>query len=144
MADVKALGDQLVGLTVKEVNQLADYLKEEHGIEPAAAAAVSILVAPLTRGRISTIIDRVTTVVTPGSTVDVVVTDYGVAVNPTRNDLKEKFIEAGIKIVTLEELRAIATKLLGTPKEIEFTDEVVAVIEYRDGSIIDVVKKIKK
>ena len=39
MADVKALGDQLVGLTVKEVNELAEYLKEEHGIEPAAAAA---------------------------------------------------------------------------------------------------------
>jgi large subunit ribosomal protein L7/L12 len=40
MADVKTLGDQLVGLTVKEVNELAAYLKEEHGIEPAAAAAV--------------------------------------------------------------------------------------------------------
>lgn len=40
MADIKSLGDQLVGLTVKEVNELATYLKEEHGIEPAAAAAV--------------------------------------------------------------------------------------------------------
>lgn len=40
MADIKELGDQLVNLTVKEVNELADYLKEEHGIEPAAAAAV--------------------------------------------------------------------------------------------------------
>lgn len=40
MADVKALGDQLVELTVKEVNELAEYLKETHGIEPAAAAAV--------------------------------------------------------------------------------------------------------
>ncbi len=38
MADVKAIGDTLVGLTVKEVNELATYLKEEHGIEPAAAA----------------------------------------------------------------------------------------------------------
>ncbi|MDN5212365.1 50S ribosomal protein L7/L12 [Fulvivirgaceae bacterium BMA12] len=38
MADVKALGDQLVELTVKEVNELAEYLKETHGIEPAAAA----------------------------------------------------------------------------------------------------------
>jgi large subunit ribosomal protein L7/L12 len=38
MADVKALGDQLVELTVKEVNELASYLKETHGIEPAAAA----------------------------------------------------------------------------------------------------------
>ena len=38
MADVKALGDSLVSLTVKEVSELAEYLKEEHGIEPAAAA----------------------------------------------------------------------------------------------------------
>lgn len=39
MADVKELADQLVNLSVKEVNELADYLKEEYGIEPAAAAA---------------------------------------------------------------------------------------------------------
>jgi large subunit ribosomal protein L7/L12 len=38
MADIKELGDQLVNLTVKEVSELAEYLKEEHGIEPAAAA----------------------------------------------------------------------------------------------------------
>jgi large subunit ribosomal protein L7/L12 len=41
MADIKSLGDQLVGLTVKEVNELASYLKETHGIEPAAAVAVA-------------------------------------------------------------------------------------------------------
>jgi large subunit ribosomal protein L7/L12 len=38
MADVNAIADQLVGLTVKEVNELLDVLKEKHGIEPAAAA----------------------------------------------------------------------------------------------------------
>jgi large subunit ribosomal protein L7/L12 len=38
MADVKAIADQLVELTVKEVNELLTILKEEHGIEPAAAA----------------------------------------------------------------------------------------------------------
>ena len=38
MADIKELGEALVNLTVKEVNELANYLKEEHGIEPAAAA----------------------------------------------------------------------------------------------------------
>jgi large subunit ribosomal protein L7/L12 len=38
MADIKELGDSLVNLTVKEVSELADYLKEEYGIEPAAAA----------------------------------------------------------------------------------------------------------
>lgn len=40
MADLKALAEQLVNLTVKEVNELADILKDEYGIEPAAAAAV--------------------------------------------------------------------------------------------------------
>lgn len=40
MADIKTLAEQLVNLTVKEVNELAKVLKEEYGIEPAAAAAV--------------------------------------------------------------------------------------------------------
>ncbi|MBS1628396.1 MAG: 50S ribosomal protein L7/L12 [Bacteroidetes bacterium] len=40
MADVKTLAEQLVGLTVKEVQELADVLKSEYGIEPAAAAVV--------------------------------------------------------------------------------------------------------
>ncbi|MFL2611024.1 MAG: 50S ribosomal protein L7/L12 [Flavobacteriaceae bacterium] len=42
MADLKDFADKLVGLTVKEVNELANILKEEHGIEPAAAAAVAV------------------------------------------------------------------------------------------------------
>ena len=42
MADIKALGDQLVELSVKEVNELASYLKETHGIEPAAAVAIAV------------------------------------------------------------------------------------------------------
>ncbi|MFL9482980.1 50S ribosomal protein L7/L12 [Chitinophagaceae bacterium LWZ2-11] len=40
MADIKALAEQLVGLTVKDVQELADLLKSEYGIEPAAAAVV--------------------------------------------------------------------------------------------------------
>jgi large subunit ribosomal protein L7/L12 len=42
MAELKELAEQLVNLTVKEVNELADILKEEYGIEPAAAAAVAV------------------------------------------------------------------------------------------------------
>ena len=42
MADLKDFADKLVNLTVKEVNELADILKEEYGIEPAAAAAVAV------------------------------------------------------------------------------------------------------
>ena len=42
MADIKAIAEELVNLTVKEVNELAEVLKEEYGIEPAAAAAVAV------------------------------------------------------------------------------------------------------
>jgi large subunit ribosomal protein L7/L12 len=45
MADIKALAEQLVNLTVKEVNELAEVLKSEYGIEPAAAA-VAVAAAP--------------------------------------------------------------------------------------------------
>ena len=41
MADVKNLAEQLVGLTVKEVQELADFLKSEYGIEPAAATVIA-------------------------------------------------------------------------------------------------------
>jgi len=46
MAELKALAEQLVNLTVKEVNELAGILKSEYGIEPAAAAAVAVAAAP--------------------------------------------------------------------------------------------------
>jgi large subunit ribosomal protein L7/L12 len=49
MADIKSLGDQLVALTVKEVNELAQYLKEEYKIEPAAAA-VAVAAGPAAGG----------------------------------------------------------------------------------------------
>ena len=46
MADLKAFAEQLVNLTVKEVNELAQILKDEYGIEPAAAA-VAVAAAPV-------------------------------------------------------------------------------------------------
>jgi large subunit ribosomal protein L7/L12 len=49
MADIKALGDQLVNLTVKEVSELANYLKDEYKIEPAAAA-VAVAAGPAAGG----------------------------------------------------------------------------------------------
>lgn len=49
MADLKAFAEQLVNLTVKEVNELATILKDEYGIEPAAAAAVAVA-APAAAG----------------------------------------------------------------------------------------------
>ena len=75
--------------------------------------------------------------------VDVLVTDHGIAVNPARQDLIDNLRNAGIPLMTIEELQQRAELLTGKPKAIEFTDRVVAVVRYRDGSVIDVIHQVK-
>lgn len=111
--------------------------------DTAAGAKVSIIVAPLIRGRIPTVVDKVTTVITPGESIDVLVTDRGVAVNPRRQDLIDRFKNTNIPLCTIEELQAKAEKLTGKPEKIEFDDKIVGIVEYRDGTIIDVIRKVK-
>lgn len=110
--------------------------------DTAAEAKLAIIVAPLTRGRIPTITKRVNTIVTPGSSVDVVVTDQGIAVNPKHVELKARLQKAGLQVVEIEELYDRAIRLCGVPQELKYTDKVVAVIRYRDGSVIDVVRQL--
>ena len=74
---------------------------------------------------------------------DVLVTDYGIAVNPARTDLIECLDAAGIKHTTIEALQEKAYSLVGEPDELAWEDQVVAVLEARDGTILDVVRKIK-
>ena len=111
--------------------------------DTAAGSKVCIIVTPLTRGRMATVCEKVVTVTTPGDCVDVLVTDYGIAVNPLRQDLIECLDNAGIKHVTIEELKEKAYSLVGRPDDLEWEDKVVAVLEARDGTILDVVRKIK-
>jgi citrate lyase subunit alpha/citrate CoA-transferase len=111
--------------------------------DTAAGAKLSIIVAPLIRGRIPTIVDSVNTVITPGETIDVVVTDRGIAVNPLRQDLIKKFTKAKLPIFTIEKLKEKAEKITGKPKAIEYSDKIVGIVEYRDGSIIDVIRQVK-
>ncbi len=81
--------------------------------------------------------------VTPGASVDVLVTDHGIAVNPARQDLIDHLRNAGIPLMTIEELQQRAELLTGKPQPIEFTDRVVAVVRYRDGSVLDVIRQVK-
>ncbi|WP_127958252.1 citrate lyase subunit alpha [Serratia microhaemolytica] len=110
--------------------------------DTAAAARLAIIVAPLVRGRIPTLVEQVTTCVTPGSSIDILVTDHGIAVNPARPELAERLQQAGLTVVTIEALRQRALLLTGEPKPIAFSDNVVAVVRYRDGSVIDVVHQL--
>lgn len=112
--------------------------------DTAVAARLSIIVAPLVRGRIPTLVKEVTTCVTPGSSVDILVTDHGIAVNPARPELAERLQQAGLPVVTIDWLYQRALILTGEPQPIKFTDRVVAVVRYRDGSVIDVVHQIQE
>jgi citrate lyase subunit alpha/citrate CoA-transferase len=110
--------------------------------DTAAGASISIIVAPLIRGRIPTVVENVNTIVTPGKTVDVLVTDQGIAINPNRSDLENRLKEAGIPICTIDELKQKAEKIVGKPEPIEYTDKIVGVVTYRDGSVIDVIRQV--
>ncbi|SHJ32462.1 citrate lyase subunit alpha [Lutispora thermophila] len=112
--------------------------------DTAAGAKLSMILTPLVRGRIPTIVEKVNTVITPGEGIDVVVTEIGIAINPRRQDLIDALKDSGIPQFTIEELKEKAYKIAGTPDPIEYEDQVVALVEYRDGSIIDVVRKIKE
>jgi citrate lyase subunit alpha/citrate CoA-transferase len=110
--------------------------------DTAAAARLAIVVAPLVRGRIPTLVEQVTTCVTPGSSIDILVTDHGIAVNPARPELAQRLRQAGLEVVSIDWLRQRALQLTGEPAPIAFTDKVVAVVRYRDGSVIDVVHQV--
>ena len=111
--------------------------------DTAADSALSIIVCPLLRGRIPCIVDEVTTLITPGSSVDVIVTEYGIAVNPRRPELKERLEKAGLNIVDIHSLRDRALKVIGTPEPIPFGDKTVGVVMNRDGSVQDVIMNVK-
>lgn len=110
--------------------------------DTSMASKMSMIIAPLIRGRIPTIVEAVNTVVTPGSSVDVVVTEYGVAINPLRQDLVTHFSGLDVPQLSIEELKDKAYSFVGTPEKIVYGDKVVALIEYRDGSLIDVVRNV--
>ena len=112
--------------------------------DTAEDSALSIIVCPMLRGRIPCIVDEVTTLITPGRTVDVVVTEYGIAVNPNRPEIADRLREAGLHLVTLEELRDRALDIIGTPAPLPFGEKVVGVVLNRDGSVMDVIKDIKE
>ena len=111
--------------------------------DAAAGAKVTIIVANLLRGRLPIIVDKVLTATTPGETIDVLVTERGIAVNPRRTDLKEKFLAAGLPVKEIRELKILAEKIAGTPKQVKTGEKIVAVVEYRDGTIIDVVRQVE-
>ncbi|MDR3343144.1 MAG: citrate lyase subunit alpha [Treponema sp.] len=108
----------------------------------AAGAKLALVIAPLNRARLSIVVDQVLTTSTPGSTVDALVTQYGVAVNPRREDLQRTLGASGLPLVAIEKLRAMAEEINGVPQKPTPKDRVVGNVMYRDGTIIDEILQI--
>lgn len=117
-----------------------------HGIgghqDAASGSDVTVILAPLIRGRIPVVRENVTTVSTPGDVVDVIVTDRGIAVNPARDDLLDEVQDSQLNIVDIQTLQQEAERLCGRPKQPNLGDEIIALTEYRDGSTLDVVRSV--
>jgi citrate lyase subunit alpha/citrate CoA-transferase len=105
--------------------------------DTAAGAKLAMIIAPLSRARLPIVTDRVTCISTPGRSIDVLVTQRGVAVNPARADLRAQLAAAGLPVCDIGELKEKAERICGTPKKIVRGDRVVADVIYRDGTVLD-------
>jgi len=118
-----------------------------HGIgghtDAASGAACTIITAPSFRKRIPIVREKVTTLTCPGEVVDVIVTERGIAVNPKRENLAERARRAGLPLIGLPKLMDDVRRITGIPEEPRFGDRPVALIQWRDGTIIDVVRQLE-
>jgi citrate lyase subunit alpha/citrate CoA-transferase len=111
--------------------------------DTAAGAELAVIVAPSIRGRLPIVRDEVTTVTTPGETVDVIVTERGIAVHDRHPDLAAELRRRKVPVKDIRDLKAEIYAVTGTPRPVERDDEIVALVEYRDGTIIDTVRRVR-
>jgi len=109
--------------------------------DTAAGAKLSMIIAPLVRARLSVLVDRVLCITTPGKTVDVLVTQRGIAVNPARAELRDRLKDAGLPVVDIHDLQRLANGITGIPAPLSAQGRVVADVFYRDGSRIDQIRQ---
>ncbi|MBQ3192165.1 MAG: citrate lyase subunit alpha [Oscillospiraceae bacterium] len=107
--------------------------------DTAAGAKLSMIIAPMFRARMPIITDRVNCISTPGSDVDVLVTQGGIAVNPRREELKRCLMDAKLPVVDIQELKEKTEMITGVPRKAKKGDRVVAQILSRCGTLQDVI-----
>ena len=143
----------VLGATEVDVNFNANVVthsdgKMLHGIggwQNCLFSKCTILSIPSFRNRIPIIVDEVTTLVGPGELIDVIITERGIAINPKRTDLIKATRKSGLPIRKIEEIKKEVDDLVGAPLDKpEFTKEVVGVVKWVDGTIIDSIFKVKK
>lgn len=111
--------------------------------DTAAGAKLAMIIAPLIRARLPLVTDRVNCISTPGNTVDVLVTQRGIAVNPNNKELYERLRGAKLNVLDIHELKETAEKICGVPKKPEAGEKIVANVIYRDGTVTDNIYEVK-
>ena len=112
--------------------------------DTAAGAKFTIIVSKLVSSRISVVVDKVLTVTTPYESIDALITDRGIAIHPRHETLIRQLKETTkLPLKTIEELYEIALSLTGKPEPIQFEEQEVALSLYRDGTVLDVIRKVK-
>jgi citrate lyase subunit alpha/citrate CoA-transferase len=147
MVDVAILGATEIDLNFNAnvVTHSDGYLL--HGIggwQNCLFSKTVILPIPLFRDRIPIIVDQVTTLCGPGELIDVIVTERGIAINPLREDLLTAVEGKGLPIRTINELYEEAVALCGKPEKPEFEDEIVAVVKWVDGTLLDSIRRVRE
>ena len=108
----------------------------------AKGAKVTIIISPLIKSRIPIIKEKVTTVTTPGENIDILITERGIAINPRRKDLIKKLSSSKIKIYDIKDLLEKTHDITGVPAKVKTDKKIIGYVEYRDGTIIDVLRKV--
>lgn len=103
----------------------------------------TILPVPAFRDRIPVVVDKVTTLCGPGELVDVVVTERGIAINPLRTDLIAKLRGSSLPIRSIHDLKAEIEDMCGKPEPAKVGGDVVAVVKWVDGTVIDSVWRVQ-
>lgn len=109
--------------------------------DTADGSRLAIVTTRLSAGGGPKLVEQVGCITTPGATIDVVVTEAGIAVNPRRRDLVERLKDAGLAVRSIEALREAAGEPQPSPPSPGDRGRIVAVVEYRDGSVTDVVRQ---
>lgn len=104
----------------------------------------TILAVPSFRDRIPVIVDEVTTLCGPGELIDVIVTERGIAINPNRKDLIEAIKNSKLPIKSLKEIKKEVDEICGVPSDKPNLDKnnVVAIVKWVDGTVLDSVYKV--
>ncbi|HBS86309.1 MAG: citrate lyase subunit alpha [Bacteroidetes bacterium GWF2_38_335] len=142
----------ILGATEVDVNFNANVVSHSdgyllHGIggwQNCIFSKCTILPIPLFRDRIPIIVDDVFTLCGPGELIDVIVTERGIAINPLRKDLIKKMKGSKLPIKTIQQLKAEGEAICGKPQKPKTTDEIVAIVKWVDGTVIDAIRKIVK